>query len=151
MPENDAETRGKATWHVRFSLEEYAEGARDGWDYASLYGAMVHEIPRMLNGMSDEQRRPEIERTPTGTGTVWDVLIAAMIEHCARLHGDKIPEWTEEPCRFLDTPCKLCKLPEAQWNAAFLGPGAFIRHGVLIDPRDLDARGGERIDWTGED
>ncbi len=26
-------------------------------------------------------------------------------------------------------------------------PGAFIRHGAIPDPRELDARGGERFDW----
>ena len=27
-------------------------------------------------------------------------------------------------------------------------PAAFLRHGAVPDPRDLDARGGERYEWT---
>ena len=33
-------------------------------------------------------------------------------------------------------------------STLWYAPAAFIRHGVLPDPRDLDRRGGERHDWV---
>ena len=33
-------------------------------------------------------------------------------------------------------------------RANLYAPAAFIRHGALPDPRDLDARGGERHAWA---
>ena len=35
-------------------------------------------------------------------------------------------------------------------NALAFGPPAFVRHGTVIDPRDLDERGGEFREWVPE-
>ena len=37
--------------------------------------------------------------------------------------------------------------PATRADAAMYGPGAFIRHGAVPDPLELDGRGGERFDW----
>ena len=39
--------------------------------------------------------------------------------------------------------------PAIRVDAAMYSPGAFIRHGAVPDPLELDARGGERFDWMG--
>ena len=37
--------------------------------------------------------------------------------------------------------------PAIRADAAMYGPGAFIRHGAIPDPMELDGRGGKRFDW----
>ena len=71
-----------------------------------------------------------------------------MAEHVARLHGHQLPAWIDEPERFLDRTWVLPDIPFMRRNAILYAPAAFIRHGALPDPRDLNARGGERHAWV---
>ncbi len=79
------------------------------------------------------------------THTKWDALLAAMVEHLARLHGHEQPAWVDEPERFLDSPWVLSPVPVIRMEALMFAPAAFLRHGAIPDPRDLDDRGGERM------
>lgn len=74
---------------------------------------------------------------PHLTGTKWDAAIAAVMEHTARVHGYEPPSWVNEPERFLETAVNLTR-PETDSDSAWQ-PGAFLRHGVNIDIRDLEA------------
>ena len=56
----------------------------------------------------------------------------------------------DEPERFLDATWVLDKNASIRLNALAFGPPAFVRHGTVIDPRGLDARGGERREWVPE-
>ena len=75
-------------------------------------------------------------------------LLAAMVEHLARLHGFEQPAWVDEPERFLDSPWVLSPVPLIRMEALMFAPAAFLRHGAIPDPRDLDRRGGERYEWA---
>ena len=82
------------------------------------------------------------------TGTRWDALLAATAEHLAELHGQPLPSWLEEPARRLEQPWALPTTRRIRRNAILYAPAAFVRHGALPDPRDLDARGGEHDAWV---
>ena len=77
---------------------------------------------------------------PHLTGTKWDAAMAAVMEHTARVHGYEPPSWVNEPERFLETAVNLTR-PETHSDSAWQ-PGAFLRHGVNIDSRDLDWENG---------
>ena len=84
-----------------FSLGGYAEGIREGWPDADIERMIVHDLPRQFHARSaDEQREALAEPVPL-TRTKWDALLAAMVEHIARLHGHPAPAWAQEPERFL--------------------------------------------------
>lgn len=131
-----------------FSLALYIAGIREGWPDDDNYRWIVHDLPRQFHARSpDEQRGALAEPLPL-THTKWDALLAAMIEHVARLHGHPVPVWTEEPERFLGRTWVLAKTPLIRLNSLMYAPAAFLRHGAIPDPRDLDQRGGELDEWA---
>ena len=134
----------------RVSLADYARAVESGWTKDELMRAILHELSRRLRRLPPAERARMLAERPPVTATRWDALIAATAEHIAELHGLSPPAWTDEPARFVDLPWVL---PEPQFDemrhdAIWFAPAAFIRHGVLPDPRDLDRRGGERHDWV---
>ncbi len=129
-------------------LQDYSDAVAEGWKEADLYRAIVHELPRLFHSQGAQAQREAIEDAPKLTGTAWDALIAAVVEHVATLHGREIPAWVQEPERFLKSPWIVSRLPLIRHESLAFAPGAFIRHGALPDPRDLDARGGERHAWA---
>ena len=82
-----------------------------------------------------------LDQRPPSTGTRWDALLAATVEHLCELHGPQPPAWLEEPERFLKITWILPTTPTMVQEAIAFAPAAFIRHGALPDPRCLDARG----------
>ena len=133
---------------LRFSLSNYIKGVAEGWPETDIYRMVVHGLPRGFHARSvAEQREALAERVPL-THTKWDALLAAVVEHVARLHGHEPPAWVDEPERFLDRTWILSPIRPIRMNALVFAPGAFLRHGALPDPRDLDSRGGERHDWV---
>ena len=58
------------------------------------------------------------------------------------------PAWVDEPERFLDSTWVLSPLPSIRMHSLMFAPAAFLRHGAIPDPRDLDRRRGERYAWT---
>ena len=133
---------------LRLSLADYIVGIVEGWPEGDIERWIVCELPRQFHRRSAaEQREALAERVPL-TRTKWDALLAAMVEHVARLHGHEPPAWVDEPERFLDSTWVVSELPLIRINALMFAPAAFLRHGAIPDPRDLDARGGERYDWT---
>ena len=146
MTEATAEDRAPG----RMSLADYARAVEAGWTKDELMRAILHELPRRLERLTPEERTRVLTERPPLTATRWDALIAAMAEHVAGLHGLSPPAWTDEPERFVDLPWVLTEpeLDDMRQDALWYAPAAFIRHGVLPDPRDLDRRGGERHDWV---
>ena len=131
-----------------FSLGLYTEGIREGWPDADNYRWIVHDLPRQFHARSPEEQRETLrERVPL-THTRWDALLAAMVEHVANVHGHPVPAWVEEPERFLDRTWVVAKTPVIRLNSLMYAPAAFLRHGAIPDPRDLDRRGGERHAWA---
>ena len=70
-----------------------------------------------------------------------------MVERIVRLHDHPVPEWVDEPERFLDLPWVIARGRVIGFDSVLHAPAAFIRHSVLPNPLDLDARGGEKQEW----
>ena len=90
-----------------------------------------------------------MEDAPELTGTPWDAVIAATIEHSCASHHVRAPEWTNEEERFETRPWARRLGAMQQCTALGMCPAAFIRHNVFIDPRVLDERTGDEA-WTTE-
>ena len=139
-----------STWanDDRFTLSAYIEGIREGWPEPDIERLIVCGLPRDFNILGKaEQREALAERVPL-THTKWDALLAAMVEHVAWLHGHERPAWVDEPERFLDTTWVLSPIRSGRMESLMYAPAAFLRHGAIPDPRDLDSRGGERHEWV---
>ena len=106
-------------------------------------------IARTWRNLSDQERRRTLAVPPCLSGTKWDALLAAVTEHLAWLTGYPRPGWVDEPNRFNNPPVSYCLLHKS--NGLCWCPGAFLRHGALADPRDMDSRGGERHEWVPEE
>ena len=79
----------------RFSLVDYIQGIRDGWPETDVQRWIVCGLARDFHVRSAaEQQEALAERVPL-TGTKWDALLAAMVEHVARLHGHEPPAWVD--------------------------------------------------------
>ena len=129
-----------------FALEDYAEFIRNNpADLDGIYRKIIHEVPRFLMAVEPERRAAILEAEPSPTGTRWDALLAGVAEHLAGLHGLEIPAWCDEPTRFVDPPWVVIEAVGSR--SVVRAPGAFLRHGALPDPMDLDARGGEPEPW----
>ena len=138
------------TWtdDAPFTLVAYTEGVREGWPESDIERWIVCGLPRDFNVLNAAQQRAALaERVPL-THTRWDALLAAMVEHVAWLHGHERPAWVDEPERFLDSTWVLSPIPIIRMHSLMYAPAAFLRHGAIPDPRDLDSRGGERYEWT---
>ena len=132
------------------SLADYATGVDEGWSQDTLARMIIHDLPRQFVALDRVAQRRIVEEAPPLTGTAWDALLAAMAEHLAELHDHPVQPWMDEPERFLDETWVLDANTSIRLNALAFGPPAFVRHGTVIDPRDLDARGGEHREWVPE-
>lgn len=131
-----------------FSLSRYTEGIREGWPDADIERMIVHDLPRQFHARSAEEQRDALAEAVPLTRTKWDALLAAMVEHVAGLHGHPTPAWAQEPERFLARTWVLAETPLIRLNSLMYAPAAFLRHGAIPDPRDLDRRGGEHHEWA---
>ena len=140
-----AERTGTArTAGFRLALETDADAVRSGWPDADLERAILHDRPRRFRDLPAKAPADVLAAAPPLAHTRWDALIAALTGHVAPLHGHDLPAWIDEPERFLHRTRVLPDIPFMRRNAILYAPAAVIRHGALPDPRDLDARGGER-------
>ncbi len=129
-----------------FALEDYAAFVRNNpEDFHGIYRKIVHEVPRFLMAVEPECRAAVLETAPSLTGTRWDALLAGLAEHLAGLHGLEAPAWCDEPERFVAPPWVVMEAVGSR--SVVRAPAAFLRHGALPDPMDLDARGGEPKPW----
>ena len=128
-----------------FRIGNYTGGITRGWPDSDIQRAILCGLPRRFHGLTQEERRRALEDKPPLTGTRWDALLAAVVEHISWLHDLSAPEWVHEAERFLQETWILSSIPEVRDDAVAFSPPAFLRHGVLPDPADLDARGGGGI------
>lgn len=134
---------------AEFSLASYSRTiAADDLDDMDRYCALMHQLPRQFHGLSGAEQATALLDRPPLTATRWDALLAAVVEHIARLHGHAVPDWVNEPERFLDIPWVISTNRVIAADSVLYAPGAFIRHGALPDPSDLNPRGGERHAWV---
>ena len=130
------------------ALSELAAEARAGWDRTTLERLIVKGLTRYYHGIDNAARRALAEAEPPLTGTVWDAVLAATVEHACMTHGAEVPAWTQAPERFLKRPWVFRRGPIQRGTALANAPAAFIRHNTFIEPRNLDERGGERHVWA---
>lgn len=129
------------------TLRTYAAAIEDGWTEGELLRAILHDLPRRFHGLSPAAQAKVLADVPPVTGSRWDALLAATVEHVAALHGHEPPAWVDEPERFLAETWVVTDIPSIRMDAIAFAPAAFIRHGALPDPRDLDHRCGEHRAW----
>ncbi len=130
------------------TLPGYRRFIADDDDDVFLYRVLIHQLPREFHGLSHTEQAAALAERPELTGKQpWDAFLAAVVEHIARLHGHPAPAWVDEPERFLDRPWVAARTRLAARDSVLYAPAAFTRHATIPDPRDLDARGGERHEW----
>lgn len=127
-----------------FRVADYSEVVRDAPDDLVRYRALMHDLPRQFHQLPADLQGRALRDPAALTCSAWDALLAAVVEHIARLHGHAIPAWTEEPERFLDPPWVIPAFPDLARESVLFAPAAFVRHGAVPDLSSLDARGGER-------
>ncbi len=129
------------------SLDDYTGCIAGAEDDTERQRMIIRDLPRKLHAMTREQRYRTLHARPAPSSTRWDALIGGMVEHVAWLNGWENPRWNEAPEWFLAPPWFVTDSPSIRADAAMYGPGAFIRHGAIPDPLELDERGGERFAW----
>ena len=105
---------------VHFGLARYADAVAAGWPKGDLARFILRDLPRRFHALPHDRQAAVLALAPP----------------------------IEEPARFLARPWVVPEVPFMRRNAILYAPAAFIRHGALADPRELDARGGERHAWT---
>ncbi len=132
-----------------YSLPAYGRFIVKEEDDDFRYRVLIHQLPREFHSMSHGEQAEALAERPELTGQrKWDAFLAAIVEHIARLHDHPVPEWVHEPERFLDQPWLFAVGRTMAMESILFAPGAFVRHSVFPDPRDLDARGGEKHEWV---
>ena len=129
------------------ALSEYTDAIEAGWTEHELLRAILHDLPRRFHALTRAEQEAVSSRVPALTHTRWDALLAATVEHIAMLHGHALPQWIDEPARFLAETWVVTDVHCIRMDAIAFAPAAFIRHGALPDPKDLDHRGGDRRAW----
>ena len=133
---------------ARLALHEYVAAIEEGWTDDELGRAILHDLPRRFHELDRDAQAAALATEPALTETRWDALLAATVEHIATLHGHEAPRWTDHPARFLREPWVMPKVDWMRSNALAFAPAAFIRHGAIPDPRELDRRCGEHRAWV---
>ena len=110
----------------RLSLQEYTNAVEQGWPEDDLGRAIIHDLPRRFHVLTGEEQRRVLK------------------------HGHPVQPWMDEPVRFLNETWVLAWTPSIRSNALAFAPPAFVRHGAVPDPRELDERGGEGREWVPE-
>lgn len=132
----------------RLTLSAYAAAIDEGWTECELLRAILHDLPRRFHALSPAGQAKVLADAPPLAESRWDALLAATVEHIAALHGHTPPAWVDEPTRFLAETWVVTDIHSMRMDAIAFAPAAFIRHGALPDPRDLDHRSGEHRAWV---
>ena len=133
-----------------FRLSLYTTPIIEKWPDIDIQRAIVCSLPRRFHRLEREEQNEALRERVRLTSTRWDALLAAMVEHLAARHGLATPDWVNEPERFLADTWVLPSARSIRRNAVMFAPAAFLRHGAIPDPRDLDARGGDYEEWAPE-
>ncbi len=128
-----------------FRVATYGDYIRRGGTDSGRYRTIPNDLPRPFRALPRNLQEAALGDPAPLSGPRSDALLAAMVEHVARLHGHPIPDWFEEPSRFLDRPWGVSKNPVIAADSALYAAGEFIRHGALADPAEMDWRGGRSM------
>ena len=131
---------------MTFTLDRYTRGVEEGWPAEDTYRWIVCQLPRSFHGRSAAEQRAALAVRVPLTGTKWDALLAAMARGvAARARAAGVGGRAGAvPRHHLGGGGH----PWTRLYSVIFAPAAFLRHGAIPDPRDLDSRGGERFEWT---
>jgi transcriptional regulator with XRE-family HTH domain len=122
------------------SVADNADVIRDALtrdDHRFAYRALVQSLDD-INRWHGANRVAVCTEPPTPTGDRrYDAYLAALTEHLLGLEHLPIPEWVNEPDRFLSDPWLVAGQPSLYSAAVAASPESFRRHGVLINEGDL--------------
>jgi len=101
---------------------------------------------RVVWQLADDLRRDDLAirvalciTPPAPTGDPrFDALIAGIVEYLLSSDGLPLPTWLSEDSRCLDDPWDVEPVPSLQANARSRTPESLARHGVFLDPAELD-------------
>ena len=116
------------------TLREVAERARAGQAFDPLLREFLDEFY-----LADPAGKvPMIADRPVhDVGTVHDAYLGAVAEHLARRFHLPIPEWTDEPHRFLERPFFAGGLEDLKAILLVESPLAFRRRQIFVSANAL--------------
>ena len=84
----DAAPHGRAP--ARVALSDYTDAILAGWTDGDLIRAILHDLPRNFRSLGREEQQRVLNQRPPRTGTRWDALLAATVEHLCELKRDGV-------------------------------------------------------------
>jgi hypothetical protein len=115
------------------TLCEVAERARAGQPFDPLLREFLDEFYP-----ADSARKARmIADRPDQVGTVHDAYLGAVAEHLARRFNLPIPEWVDEPQRFLDNPFFAGGFEDLKAILLVESPLAFRRRQIFVSANAL--------------
>ena len=147
LARSDLGTPAAGNWSSVFrSCSQYADTIDSARDDHERYRMLISDLPRRFHAARRDLQACSLEEPSRLTGTKWDALLAAVVEHFAICHGHPVPEWCHDPERSL----RIYRQPIPAYGGGFPGfvyrdtPGAFLRHGVIVADWELSEREGHR-------
>ena len=110
--------------NAQFSLASYSRTIAADLDDMDRYCALMHQLPRQFHRLTESDQAEALLDPPPLTGTRWDALLAAVVEHIARLHRHQVPEWVNEPDRFLAIPWVISSNPVIAADSVLYAPAS---------------------------
>lgn len=100
---------------------------------------LVHEFVRGYEETPSVERGALLTEEPGPTGQrAWDAVVAALGDHYANRDGLRVPRWVDASGRRVHPPFALVDTRGVRTMALVHSPAAFLRHGVLVMPEDLE-------------
>lgn len=124
------------------TLKDVALRTLDGEPFDPL----LREFLDAFYGADASTRTAALVGTPPPIGPVHDAYLAAVAEHLARKYELAIPQWVDDPQRFLDKPFFAGGLETLKAILLVESPLAFRRRQIFVSanalsrPRENDAR-----------
>ena len=137
--------KGRRDWPLKWRVVDYVCPVQAGWTDDECYRWLVSQLARTFHGSTTQERTLALASAPPCTGTRWDALLAAVIEHVCLTHRRPVPPWCDEEARFLEKawlPLRFSGEVLSGVNYRDVA-GAFLRHGVLVGHGEMSFREGE--------
>ena len=125
-------TLAEVARRIRQALMDPEQGESEAW-------LPIREFLDDFRTAAPEVRQGMIEARPEPTGDPrFDAYLAALAEHLAVHHDLRVPEWVEEPGRFLDRWWFPTRFRSLHAMALVESPASFRRRGIFIDHTEFE-------------
>lgn len=125
-------TLAEVARRIRQALMDPEQGESEAW-------LPIREFLDDFRTAAPEVRQAMIEARPEPTGDPrFDAYLAALAEHLAVHHDLRVPEWVEEPGRFLDRWWFPTRFRSLHAMALVESPASFRRRGIFIDHTEFE-------------